>query len=303
MPAWSLMVGLALSAPARAACPETVALDTVLARSLGVEEALQTGRNLDARDEARRLREALPCLVERLPDPETTARVARAVGSGYVASGEMALGKPWLRSAVDLGEHTWPLPDDHPVVEVWRQVANEPRPAPVSTTEQAFVDVAFLDGSPIDAPVARPDRPHLLQLGEGPVDTYVVFGAQFPSDVLGDGSGGRRRDRTAKTRTRIRTGDEPLVVDRVRPPEKTPLLVSGAAMVVVAGGLYGLAAQRRTRFDDPTVATSLDELTGLRNQVNGLVIASAATFGLGVSGAVWGSLLDGGGTATLRVRF
>ncbi len=301
MPGWWLVLGVLLGVDVRASCPEPASLDDVRARTRAVDEALRAGQNLEARDEARRLRDALlPCLVTPLPGPSEAASIARAIGAGYVAAGELALGKPWLRTAIDLETFAWPLPDDHPVVEVWRQLVQDPSPEPVRAAGDRFVAVARLDGVPIEVPAARPDRPHLLQLGDGPVTTFVMFGGLFPSDALGDGERRRRRSQVAEAPRSI---DDPRVVDRLRPPEKTPLLVSGAALVVVAGGLYALAAQRRQRFEDPLAATTLDELTGLRNQVNGLVIASAATLALGVSGATWGSMVDARGTTTLRVRF
>jgi len=99
-----------------------------------------------------------------------------------------------------------------------------------------------------------------------------------------------------------RSGPDALVVDRLRPPEKTPLIASGVTLIVAAGGLYALAAQRRQRFDDPDGAGSLEELGALRNQVNGLVLASAATLVVGVSGATWGAFVDARGRARLRIR-
>ena len=289
-----------------------------------MQEALDSGKNLTARDEARRLREAIRCLDEVLPDPTTAAQVARAIGAGYVAADELALGKPWLRSALDLEDYRWPLDEDHPVVIVWRALAEEPRPEIVRSSDRGFSDVARLDGSPLAIPRARPDRPHILQIGENPTDTFVIYGERFPGEVLGGASPTTKRSDARRTRDDRRVAgtvqntapapiagsevampnpEEPLVVRRLRPPEKTPLLVAGATLTVVAGGLYGLAAQRRARFNDREFATSLDEITALRSQVNGLVLASAATFALGAGGVTWGTLVDARGTATLRVRF
>lgn len=302
---WLALVGLLATGPAAAACPEPVMLDTLLSRTIAIDEALAADQNLTARDGARRLRDELRCLSE-LVDRATAAQIARGIAAGYVATGEMALGKPWLRTAIDLdGAYVWTLPDDHPVMEVWRTLSAEPVPDPERLTDESFAGAAYLDGEPIDEPAATPGRPHLFQLDGTPVQTWIVIGGRFPAEALGSLSGRSRRasrDRTRDDEAERRFG-EPLMVDRVRPPEKTPLLVGGAALVVAAGGLYGLAAQRRARFDDVTFARTEGEVRRLRTQVNGLVIGSAAVFAVGAGGIAWGSLVDARGTATLRLRF
>lgn len=294
---------VAAMAPAQAACPEAIELDVVLSRTTAIEEAIAGDRTLNARDEARRLRDEVRCLDAPLPDVRTAAELARAIGSGYVAAGDMALGKPWLRTALDLeADYVWTLADDHPVMEVWRALSRDPDSEPVLFSDEGFVGPAWLDGASITEASARPDRPHIFQVGEAPTETLIIFGNRFPTEALGRPSkASRRRPRPSVTESR--RAEQPLVVDRLRPPEKTPLLVGGAALIVMAGGMYALAAQRRQRFDDPEVATTLEELTSLRNQVNGLVIASAATLAIGAGGATWGSLVDARGSATLRVRF
>lgn len=298
MPGWTAIFAVLAWSPAHADCDEPVSLERLVDRSVAVDGALAVGSNLEARDEARRLRDELPCLAVVLPDEATVAAIARAIGAGYVASGEVALGRPWLRTAHDLASYEWRLADDHPVLEVWRQIEAEPIAQPERASDQSFVAEARLDGRAIDDPVALPDRPHVLQIGDDPAKTFIVFGARFPSEVFR-----RRRSGNASKSKSSPLSDEPLVVKRLRPPEKTPLLVAGGALVVVAGGLYALAGQRRQRFDDPLGASSIEELTGLRNQVNGLVIASAATLALGVSGTTWGTLVGSRGSATLRIRF
>lgn len=308
------LIGLTLWGSAGATCPEPVGLDDMTSRSVAIGEALESGRNLTARDEARRLRDDVACLDERLPDPATAAGIARMIGAGYVAGGEIALGKPWLRTAHDIEPYTWSLAPDHQVVEVWQGLATEPEAVEEEGGDD-FVASAWLDGAPIESPRARAERPHILQIGDDPTDTRVIYGANFPNDVLGPAARPPRSDRSERTSRReerlaraeaastppVRSG--PLVATRLRPPEKTPLLLSGVGLVVLSGGLYALAAQRRGRFDDPAAASSYDELNQLRTQVNGLVIASAATFALGAGSTTWGGLVDARGTATIRLRF
>jgi hypothetical protein len=73
----------------------------------------------------------------------------------------------------------------------------------------------------------------------------------------------------------------PLVSDTLpgkpagEPHARKALLWTGMGLGVVSGGVYAIAAHRRSTYDDP--ATSYDDLADLRAQTNGLVLASSAT--------------------------
>ena len=86
---------------------------------------------------------------------------------------------------------------------------------------------------------------------------------------------------------------------RKRPWEKTPLMIGGGVLMGVGGGIYYLAAQRRSDFDASQDLAEVDELQG---QINRLVILSAAVTAVGAGTLTWGVILDGG-TPVPAVQF
>ncbi len=89
------------------------------------------------------------------------------------------------------------------------------------------------------------------------------------------------------------------VVTRVRPPEKTPLMIAGPAIMLGSGVLYYLAAQEREKFD---AAPNESKMQEFKQSTNGLVIASGAVFAVGTGMLTWGIIVDHG-AALPAVRF
>ena len=85
-----------------------------------------------------------------------------------------------------------------------------------------------------------------------------------------------------------------------RPWEKTPLLIGGGAILAGAGGIYFAATQSRKAFNEGKTLNEIEKLQGTTNQ---LVIASAATLGVGVGVLTWGVILDGSGSPLPAVNF
>lgn len=192
----------------------------------------------------------------------------------------------------------------------------------------------WVDGRKYKEPKARLDRPHVYQLvGGGQVMSWIITGNGFPPDVLkagapvasgddavadaggaevvgggkppkepkepkggkepkeGDDQASDKPAKEPKQRLDATSSDGTVVVQRQRPAEKTPLLIGGGAILAGAGGIYFAATRNRTAFDN---AESLEEIERLQTATNQLVIASAATLGVGTGVLTWGIILDGG---------
>lgn len=184
----ALQVGVAHAAPAD--CPAPYTLDALLGHLVAVETGLRDGDAASAHAAAASLEAGLPCLAELLP-PLIAGRAYRAVGGGQIVAGDphAARGAAWLRAAAEL-EPTFDyglqdLPAEHPVRDAYR-AARAAADVPETVLDRDFASGAahFLDGRRLDAPRARPDRPHLLQRDDGATITWLVEGAAFPDDVL-----------------------------------------------------------------------------------------------------------------------
>ena len=93
------------------------------------------------------------------------------------------------------------------------------------------------------------------------------------------------------------------VLARKRPPEKTPLMIAGAALMVGAGGVYYMASQSREDFDSSILR---DEADASAKRTNRLVLGSVAALAVGAGSMSWGVILDGGlpmPVATFNIRF
>ena len=78
-------------------------------------------------------------------------------------------------------------------------------------------------------------------------------------------------------------------IDRVRPPWKTPALVSGGVAFAGSVALYGLSFRTRGQFDS---ATTESELYHYQRLTNRLSLASTALFVVGGASTSWGVLLN-----------
>ena len=189
----ALPVGAAHAAPASSAeCPAPYTLDALLAHLVAVEAGLRGDDPASAHAAATALEAGLPCLAELLP-PLVAGRAYRAVGAGWAVSDApdaVDRASAWFRTAAEL-EPTFDyglqdLPADHPVRDVYHAARASADVPDVAVEGRAFASPAdhFLDGRRLDAPRARPDRPHLLQRQDAAVTSWLVDGAAFPDDVL-----------------------------------------------------------------------------------------------------------------------
>lgn len=225
------------------------------------------------------------------------------------------------------------LPSDHPVRGYYADAKIQASGEVVTMEDMAFIDGNhWVDGRKYKEPKARLDRPHVYQLeGGGQVMSWIITGNGYPPDVLkaasavADGGGGEEpvvvgkppkapKDKPEKEpkpgkepEEQVAKNDKPakepkqklqptsgsdgtMVVQRQRPPEKTPLIIGGTAVIAGAGGIYFAATRARSAFDE---GKSLEEIEKLQSQTNQLVIASAATLGVGAGVLTWGVILDG----------
>lgn len=243
---------------------------------------------------------------------------------------------------------------------------------PVAREGKAFgAGTHYLDGRKVTSPRARMERYHVYQVDGTGVQTHVIEGNAFPGEnlVLAEGSdtsGGtskgpkekpekqnKNSDPTEKqlakaeaarkkaaekqqnaSTVKTKVGaDGTVYYDRIRPKEKTPLIIIGSATMASAIGVYYAATRTSAKMDGirtiydvnpdlrpgdafnpcrtgqkpgdggchQTPAAELDRLAGVTNR---LVVSSLAVFAIGVGTTTWGAIVDGGTVVpTVNIRF
>ena len=192
----------------------------------------------------------------------------------------------------------------------------------------------LMDGRPLMEPEATLERPHMVQqisADNKVIDTWVIEGNNFPEQVvkpsfdepevgpalvIGEEPTKEKSRRKDKDRDRDRGGDDPVVVsstttgnslgddvvmvERIRPPMKTPLMLVGGAAMLGAGGTYAASYLMSQSFQE---ATTTDQANQLRTTTNALVLASGGIAVVGLGLGYWGVLLDGGYGIGIQGRF
>lgn len=105
------------------------------------------------------------------------------------------------------------------------------------------------------------------------IQARFEFEDVFPKEIISEGTSNDVYDSSVKK------------VDRIRPPEKTPLMIVGGVSTLIAAGLYGYTFKTNQDFE---AATNPDDLRSIQSFNNNLIISAgvvgAIGFGLGYTG-------------------
>lgn len=260
----------------------------------------------------------LPCIEQKLPR-SFMGRVYRGIAGGYYVGGDRKTSEAWFRTAIEIdGSYRYgleDLPGDHPLRTVYSSMLQADGVEPVRLDDRVFKREGswFLDGRLVEAPAARPGRPHLLQLEtpEGGVETWFFQGTGFPQELLEEKrvSDGRKKDKTKKKRTRFdvevhEMGQEAREVGRSAPPEQVPLLVGGGTLI--AGAVAMTFGSYLSQRNFTTIRGSETDLRKAQQGTNRLAVGAVAMAAVGAGALTYGIIIDDGGRPTgvrLRGRF
>lgn len=302
----ALAVGPVVVAPALAAdCTEKYNPDQLVLDVAALEQAIVASDKDRSLSLAVGVQRNLPCAQQRLP-LNFLARIYRALGGGYYVGGDTKTGERWFRTAIEIDETfrygVEDLPADHPLRPAYASLLQAKESDPVPTAGKVFGPPGTwsLDGRRITTPAARPDRPHLLQREhEGTVETWLLDGATFPSQVLVAGKAvaedkGSKKSRRARRDVPIQQlGQGAMVVDRSSPPEQVPLILTGAGLIAGGIGLYAGSVVSRQNFN--TIRESEDRLRKSQQTTNRLVLGSLAAIAIGSGTLTYGIIIDHAG--------
>lgn len=319
----SLILALLVPTAARAECKAAYTSAELVNDLTSSQLAL---RNLDEStftDAGKRLEAGVGCVSNAIP-PMVFASAYRYIGAYRFLEHDNEGARKWFRTSLELDAgYQWDANElelDNPIRQVFEEERDAATTPPVKVEGRVLSRPAgstfSLDGRPISAAAATPNRPHVLQqiatADKSVRGTWVLDGATFPDQVLQDGSMAaptpeeqQKLDKEAKKAKAKAVKESPkekvanveytdsgaLKVERVRPPEKTPLMVIGAVAVAGAGGLYAASFITHDQFEG---SKTTDELLSNQALTNALVLTSGGVLLAGLGVGYWGVILDGG---------
>lgn len=310
--ALTLSVGLTWSSAAHAECKAAYTPDALVG-DLGLALTALRASELPRMGEvAKRLEDNLVCLGRSAPPP-VYANAYRLIGAyAYLGKNNEAEARRWFRVALEIDpSHDWDateLPLGHPLREIYES-ERDPAAAGLTPIEGMVIvkpagSSLLLDGRPLDQAEARVDRPHIVQqvAADGSSrGSFRIDGNAIPKQFLrsaaevGDPNAPAPEEKKGKKKKKDAAAQDDsyavMTVERVRPKEKTPLLLTGALGVLGGGGVYALAYGARQQFETATTTADLESKASLTNT---LVLTSGAVAAVGLGVGYWGVILDGG---------
>ncbi len=301
---------LAAPATARAECRAAYTPDSLVSDIQSMQAALPTEDRATLGMVAKRVEENLVCLGRSAP-PLVFANAYRLIGAAkMLADNDVSGAGRWWRTALEVDpSHTWDaseVPLGHPLraaYEAQRDAAlNDLVKVEGYTMAQPAGSRFLIDGRPLEEPAARMDRVHIVQQvaeDNSVRGSWKVDGNDFPPQVLKKvvaAAPGKQPKKSGKGPQVVSEASDDgvarVIVQRVRPKEKTPLLLAGAAGMLGAGGVYALAWSSRQTFE---AATTTQQLEAARDTTNLLVMASGGVFAVGMGVGYWGAILGRSG--------
>ncbi len=315
---------LAWAPAARAECTQPYPGDQLVNDLQVMQLAL---RNLDDATFAaagKRLDVGIACLTSAAPSP-VFASAYRYIGAWhFMVNNDPVKAGAWFRTSLEIDPtYAWDATElelAHPMRELF-EVERQAAPLGLVALEGKVVNQpagskVTIDGRPLEEAAATVGRPHVVQQiasDRGVRGSWLIEGNALPSQFLRDAMAPAPADETAvvtETKKKKKKGSENLTqaseglqvqtVARMRPAEKTPLLIGGVLGVLGAGGVYAASFAARSQFDQ---ANTTEDLEKTRTMTNALVLASGGVLLVGVGVGYWGVILDGGGGVGIAGHF
>ena len=173
-------------------CAAIYSSDQLLTDLIEIEDLLKSDDKAGTLAEAKVIESGLDCMNESLP-PILIGRVYRAVAGGLFYGGEEEAGKRWFRTAVEVDpSYIYGIEDvgaSHPVRAVYDQIRSQDIGERVALEGKTLREGPkhMLDGRTLRSASARLDRPHLYQIVEGEMKSFVIEGNALPDVALSSG--------------------------------------------------------------------------------------------------------------------
>jgi len=235
------------------------------------------------RETGKRLSTQIGCLRKDLP-ARVFASAYRHVGAYYFMEGDFEQAKRWFMTALEIEpSYEWDAAElalDHPLRRAFDAQRNTATAEPVPLTGKAIAAPSAgtlkLDGRALTEAAATLDRPHILMVvGDDRValEVFLIDGNSIPEQFLTEGDV-EQEEEVDPSEAYVAQK-----VERIRPPAKTPLMLTGGGLAIAGGAMWATTFATRAKFD---AATSVADLDKYKRLTNTLVVASGVTIALGV---------------------
>jgi hypothetical protein len=268
----------------------------------------------------KRLEAGLPCL-SGTASPQVMASAYRYIGAWhFLVNNDPERAGRWFRTSLEIDPtYAWDATElelGHPLRAAFDQqreaALSDPVPVEGKTLYRPAGSTLTLDGRALTVAAATVDRPHVVQqVGEDRSvrGNWIIEGNALPPQFLRDAmapeppsedTGKPKGPKGKPAVTNAATDGQPIKVERLRPSEKTPLMIGGIVAVLGAGGVYAASFATRTQFEQ---ATTFEDLERTRDLTNTLVLASGGVLAVGIGVSAWGIALDGGAGVGVALPF
>ncbi|MCB9758670.1 MAG: hypothetical protein H6739_02420 [Alphaproteobacteria bacterium] len=318
---FALAAALLIPGSAYAECGSSYTVDQLLSDTNTMMQAIRADDKAPLMNSGASLEAGLVCMGEPLP-PQMLANVYRMLGVYYARGDEPQQAPLWFRTARELDPtFEWDIREVSQASSTYRLYeaaapyeGSPTEPVPGKQLSVPANSKLLIDGRPLEDASATTERFHLIQqvgADNSVRASWLIEGNALPDRLLRDQTQSineqreeadrekaerkeeRRRGKDDEVLAGGYTSDEVTLIQRERPPAKTPLIVLGGATLLAAGGVYAASFPARQQFD---AATNETDLYAAKTLTNTLVMASGGVLLLGVGVGTWGILLDGNPT-------
>jgi hypothetical protein len=309
-----------------AACPQPYSGAQLLNDIQVIQFALRSLDEASFAVAAGRMDTGIACLNSPV-QPQVFATAYRYMGMWYYFKQDNNIARRWIRSSLELDPtfefSAQELEAGHPLRAIWdeeRAALNvEEVPIEGQVLNLPAGSRLTIDGRALDAPAATLDRYHIIQqigMDNSVRATWLIAGNDLPPGLLRDSSmvgpvveepqetGRKKKEEPVAVEGEVGVPAQTRV-ERVRPPEKTPLMIGGVVALLGAGAMYGGAIAAERQFHpaegDYPFATE-GELDSAQALVNGLIMGAGGLVAVGVGVGYWGIVIDDGGAGLTFTR-
>ena len=281
------LFGLLLSQSAFAECEEQYVVNKVMSDIKKAKTALQESDNNSLVAVGKEIEGKILCLdAPLLSNGQVFEKLYRIIGYGYFYSDDTSEAKKWFSSAQEalpsfrFSSDTLENEDVRQLYEDVRSSRQERQAVEGKILQVPAGTKLYLNGnlvSTADFSKGQYNYAYLIsEVGDNiQVQARFSFEDAFPSELLKDDDGSGIYDASMKK------------VERIRPPEKTPLMILGGITTLTAVGLYGYTFKTNQDFE---VATHPDDMRSIQTLNNNLIITAGVVgfvgFGLGYTGVL-----------------
>ena len=279
--------GLLYAHTAQAECEESYVVSSVMSDIKKAKSAIETSNNASLVTVGKNVESKILCLdASLLSNGQVFEKLYRIIGYGYYYDGDKANAKKWF-SAAQEALPSFRFASDASEESTLRQYYEEVR---TSRQEKQGVEgkllqipagtKLYLNGNLVSSSEfskGQYNHAYLLsEVGDNiQVQARFSFEDNFPEELLKVDDGSDVYDASMKK------------VDRIRPPEKTPLMILGGVTTIAAAGLYGYTFKTNQDFE---AATNPDDMRSIQSLNNNLIITAGVVgfvgFGLGYTGVL-----------------